>query len=105
MDSQVELLLTEVAKPVDRMQKSVVLGALSSIDGSNPETAPVVYFLLESLFQFVTEPGSTLSLKDLVREVLGNPSLAPVLYQVSLPQPEGDHELDQMLAFLHSFRR
>jgi hypothetical protein len=40
-----------------------------------------------------------------VNAVLANPSLVPVLYQAALPQADGDRELDQQLAFLHSFRQ
>jgi hypothetical protein len=64
----------------------------------------MIFFLLESLFQFAAEPKSAIPLKDIVKKVLANPSLTPILYQFNFAQCGTDPELDQMIAFIPSFR-
>jgi hypothetical protein len=105
MDGQIEQLLAEIAKPVDRIQRSEVLRTISSLDASNVDKAPMIFFLLESLFYFVRQPGCTISLKELMLAVLGNATLTPILYQVGLTPTGSDKELDQMIAFVQSFQR
>lgn len=98
-------LLDELAKPVAQIQRSHVLATIGSLDGCDVDQSPMILFLLESLFDFASRPGCPVSMKDLVRAVLANATLTPVLYQVALPRQSDDPELDQMLNFVHSFKR
>jgi hypothetical protein len=52
MTKEIETLITEIAKPVERIQKDVVLSTISTFDASDPEVAPMIFFLLKTLFQF-----------------------------------------------------
>jgi hypothetical protein len=105
MDDRIEQLLNEIAKPVDRIEKYDVLRTISLLNAGNVDKAPMIFFLLESLFYFVRLPGCTISLKELVVAVLGNATLTPILYQVGLTSTGSDKELDQMITFVQSFQR
>jgi hypothetical protein len=104
MDGSIQFLLSEVAKPIDQIQRTEVLNRISSLDARDLDNAPLIFFVLENLFNFVIQSHSTLSLKDLLRRVLENPTLLPVVYQIQLPAPGSDVELNQMISFVNSFQ-
>jgi hypothetical protein len=106
MNSKLDFLLFELSKAPDQIQRNEVLEVLSTLDGSNLEDAPLIFFLLDSLFRIANQPGSSLSLKDVLLKVFGNPSLLPIVYQVPLEEQQGrpDVELDQMIALIKSFQ-
>lgn len=100
-----ESLLSEIAKPVEQINKDKVLSTIRTIDAGDPNESPMIFFLLESLFDFVKRPESTILLKDLLKAILENATLLPILYQVRLPASSGqDKELDQILSFVQSFK-
>lgn len=105
MKSQTELLLSEIAKPIGQIRRDVILDNIKSIDAGDQNESPMIFFLLESLFDFVKQPECEISLKDLLKAILANATLLPILYQVNLPaSSRQDNELDQMLSFIQSFK-
>jgi hypothetical protein len=105
MDASVEFLVNEIAKPVDRLRREDVLSAIGRLDATVVEHSQIIFFLLESLFEFVKRPGSTLAFGDLLRRVLGNPTLLPLIYQMNLEPTGTDPTTDQMIEFVHSFQK
>lgn len=99
-----EALLEELAKPVEKIERNHVLELVRGLNGGDVSKAPMIFFLLESLFDFVKTPGCTVSLKDLVKAILANATLTPILYQVDLPRESKDPDLHQMLDFISSFK-
>ena len=99
-----EALLEELAKPVEKIERNHVLELVRGLNGGDASKAPMIFFLLESLFDFVKTPGCTVSLKDLVKAILSNATLTPILYQVDLPRESKDPDLHQMLDFIASFK-
>ena len=100
------LLLEELAKPVEQIRKKEVLDVIKRIDGSDINESPMIFFLLETLFDFATQ-GCTISMRDLLRAVLANATLTPILYQIRLKEKTADiddNEVKQMVAFIQSFK-
>ena len=105
MLGQTESLLSEIAKPIGQINRDKILSTIKTIDGGNPNESPMIFFLLESLFDFVKLPECQIPLKDLLKAILENATLLPILYQVPLPGSSGhDKELDQILSFVQSFK-
>ena len=105
MNSTVEHLLSEIAKPPSQFNKSNILKTLSSIDASNTQDAAIIYFIVDSLFDFVGKEGCPISMNELVSTLLKNVTLLPTLYQNNIKSDGKDPELDQMIAFINSFKQ
>lgn len=105
MNQNVERLLNEMSKPVPQINKDNVLNILSHIDASNPDDAPMTFFLVDSLFDYVSGRESSITMRELVKTLLGNVTLLPALYQREIVSDHQDPELDQMISFINSFKQ
>lgn len=105
MNKNVERLLNEISKPVSQINKDSVISILSRLDASNPEDAPMTFFLIDSLFDYASGKESPITTRDLVKTLLGNVTLLPALYQREIFSDHQDPELDQMISFINSFKQ
>ena len=105
MNQNVERLLNEMAKPASQINKDSVISILSHIDASNPEDAPMTFFLIDSLFDYASGKESPITMRELVKALLGNVTLLPALYQHEILSDHQDPELDQMISFINSFKQ
>ncbi|KAK8886287.1 hypothetical protein M9Y10_041749 [Tritrichomonas musculus] len=105
MNQNVEILLNEMAKPITQINKDNVFGIMPHIDASDPEDAPMIFFLIDTLFDYASGRESPITMKELIKSILGNVTLLPALYQRNIVSDHQDPELDQMISFINSFKQ
>lgn len=105
MNTNVEKLLNELAKPITHINKDNIINIMSLVDASNPDDAPMIFFLIDTLFDYAARKESPITMRDLIRSILGNVTLLPALYQREIYSDHQDPELDQMISFINSFKQ
>ena len=104
MNQVVEQLLAEMSKPLALQKKNVILGYIPQINAGDPNIAPMIYFLIDTLFDYAENKESSITMTELLKTIIANVTLLPALYQHDIKSDGSDPELDQMITFINSFK-